>query len=63
MKFCVSNGITATESFKEMQKGIEASNLLRTQVFEGHNTCSEGLEDLENLPHANRASITVNYDS
>ena len=33
LKFCVSNGITATKSLKIVQKCFEESTLSRTQVF------------------------------
>ena len=34
LKFCVSNGITATESLKMLQKCFREFTLSRTQVFE-----------------------------
>ena len=36
LKFCVSNGITAIESLKMLQKYFGESTLSRTQVFEWH---------------------------
>ena len=41
MKFYVSNGITATESLKMLQKCFGESTLSRTQVFEWHKAFSE----------------------
>ena len=63
LKFCVSNGITATKSLKMLQKCFGESILLRTQVFEWYKADSEGREVLENLPHASRPSIFVSDDS
>ena len=60
LKFCVSNGITATESLKMLQKCFGESTLPRTQVFEYHKAFSEGREVVENLPHASRPSTSVN---
>ena len=63
LKFCVANGITATESLKILQKCFGESTLLRTQVFEWHKTFSEGREVVENFPHARRPSTSVNDDN
>ena len=63
LKFCVSNGITATESLKMLQKCFGESTLSRTQVFEWHKAFSEGREVVENLPHASRPSTSVNDDN
>ncbi|XP_054012808.1 protein GVQW3-like [Hylaeus anthracinus] len=63
LKFCVSNGITATQSLKMLQKCYGESILSRTQVFEWHKTLSEGREVVENLPHASRPSTSVNDDN
>ena len=60
LKFCVSNGITATESLKILQKCFGESILSRTQVFEWHKAFSEVVE---NLPHASRQSTSVNDDN
>ena len=60
LKFCVSNGITATESLKMLQKCLGESTLSRTQVFESHKAFSEGHEVIENLPHASHPSTSVN---
>ena len=46
LKFCVSNGIAATESLKMLQKCFGESTLSRTQVFEWHNRFSEGRRKL-----------------
>ena len=48
LKFCVSNGITDTESLKMLQKCFGESTLSRTQVFKWHKAFSEGLEVVEN---------------
>ena len=50
LKFCVSNGITATESLKMLQKCFGES-------FSG------GREVVENLPHASHPSTSVNDDN
>ena len=42
LKFCVSNGITATESLKMLQKCFGESILSRTQIFEWHKAFSKG---------------------
>ena len=63
LKFCVFNGITATESLKMLQKYFGESTLLRTQVFEWHKAFSEGRGVVENLPHASRPSTSVNDDN
>ena len=63
LKFCVSNGITATESLKMLQKCFGESTLSRTQVFERHKAFSEGREVVENLSHASRPSTSVNDDN
>ena len=63
LKFCVSNGITATESLKMLQKCFGESTLSRTQVFEWHKAFSEGREVVENFPHASRPSTSVNHDN
>jgi len=63
LKFCVFNGITATESLKMLQKCFGESTLSRTQVFEWHKAFSEGREVVENLPHASRSSTSVNDDN
>jgi len=63
LKFCVSNGITATESLKMLQKCFGESTLSRTQVFEWHKAFSEDREVVENLPYASRPSISVNDDN
>ena len=63
LKFCVSNGITANESLKMLQKCFEQSNISITQVFERHRAFSEGCEVVENLPHASRPSTSVNDDN
>ena len=58
----VSNGITATESLKMLQKCFGESSLSRTQVFEWHKAFSEGREVIENLPHASCPSTSVSDD-
>ena len=63
LKFCVVNGITATESLKMLLKCFGESTLSRTQVFEWHRAFSEGREVVENLPHASRPSTSVNDDN
>ena len=63
LKPCVSNGITATESLKILQKYFGESTLSRTQVFEWHEAFREGREVVENLPHASRPSTSVNDDN
>ena len=63
LKFCVSNGIAATESLKMLQKCFGKSTLSRTQVFEWHKAFSEGREVVENLPLASRPSTSVNDDN
>ena len=63
LKFCVFNGITATESLKMLQKCFGESTLLRTRVFEWHKAFSENREVVENLPHASRPSTSVNDDN
>ena len=63
LKFHVSNGITATESLKTLQKCFGESILSRTQVFEWHKAFSEGREVVENFPHATRPSTSVNDDN
>ena len=60
LKFCVCNGITATESLKMLQKCFGESTLSRTQVFKWHKAFSEGRKVVENLPHASRPSTSVN---
>ena len=60
MKFCVSNGITATESLKMLQECFGKSTLSRTQVFEWHKAFSECREVVENLPRVSRPSTSVN---
>ena len=62
LKFCVSNGITASESLKMLQKWFRESTLSKTQVFEWHKAFSEGREVVENLPHASYPSTSVNDD-
>ena len=37
MEFCITTGITTTESLKMLQKCFGESTLSRTQVFEWHN--------------------------
>ena len=59
LKFCVSNGITATESLEMLQKCFRESTLSRTQVFEWHKAFSEDREVVENLPYASRSSTSV----
>ena len=63
LKFCVSNGITAMESLKMLQKCFGESTVSRAQVFECHKAFSEGREVVENLPHASRPSTSVNDDN
>ena len=63
LKFCVSNGITATGSLKMLQKCFGESILSRTQVFKWHKAFSEGREIVENLPHASRPTTSVNDDN
>ena len=63
LKFCDSNGITATWSLKMLQKCFGESTLLRTQVFKWHKAFSEGREVVENLPHVSRPSTSVNDDN
>ena len=63
LKFCVSNGITAKESLKMLQKCFGESTLSRTQVFKWHKAFSKGREVVENLPHASRRSTSVNDDN
>ena len=63
LKFCVSNGITDTDSLKILQKCFGESTLSRTQVFEWHKAFSECREILENLPYACRPSTSVNDDN
>ena len=46
-----------------LQKYFGESTLSRTQVFEWHKAFSEGREVVENLPHANRPSTSVNVDN
>ena len=62
LKFCVSNGITATESLKMLQTCFGESTLSKMQVFELHKAFSESREVVENLPRASRSSISVNED-
>ena len=59
LKFCVANGITATESLKMLQKCFGETTISRTQVFEWHKAYSEGHEVVENLPQASRPSTSV----
>ena len=63
LKFCVSNGITAMESLKMLQKCSGESTLSKTQVFEWHEIFSEGREFVENLPYAIRPSTSVDDDN
>ena len=63
LKFCVSNGTTAMESLKMLQKCFGESILSKTQVFEWYKAFSEGREVVENLPHASRPSTSVNDDN
>ena len=63
LKFCVSNGITATKSLKMSQKYFRECTLSRTQVFEWHKAISEGCEVVENLPHTIHPSTSVNDDN
>ena len=63
LKICVSNGNTATESLKMLQKFFGESTLSRTQVFEWHKAFSEGCEVVENLLHASRPSTSVNDEN
>ena len=63
LKFCVSNGIMATESLKRLQKCYGESTILRAQVFEWHKAFSEGREVVENLPHASRPPTWVSDDN
>ena len=65
LKFCLSNGITATESLKMLHKCFGESTLSRTQVFVWHKAFSfnDGREVVENLPRASRPSISVNDDN
>ena len=63
LKFCVSNGITATESLKMLQKCFGEPTLSKMQVFEWHKAFSEGRDVVENLPLANRPSTSVNDDN
>ena len=60
LEFCVSNGITATESLKMLQKCFTESSLSRTQVFEWHKAFSEVRQVVENLSHTSRPSAAVN---
>ncbi|XP_014091877.1 protein GVQW3 [Bactrocera oleae] len=60
LKCCVANEITATESFKMLQKCFGEYTLSRSQVFAWHKAFSEGREVIENLPHACRPSTSVN---
>ena len=61
--FCVSNGITAMEPLKMLQKCFKEFTLSRTRVFERHKAFSEGREVVENLPYASRLSTSVNDDN
>lgn len=63
LKFCVSNGFSATDSLKMLQKAYGESALSRSRVFEWHKDFSEGREVVENLPHAARSSTSVNDDN
>ena len=63
MEFCITTGITTTESLKMLQKCFGESTLSRTQVFEWHKAFNECREVVENLPHASRPSISVNDDN
>ena len=63
LKFCVYNGITATELLKMLQKCFGESTLSWTRVFEWHKAFSEGREVVENLPHASRPSTSVDDDN
>ena len=63
LKFCVSNGIMATELLKMLHKCFGESTLSRTQVFEWHKSFSEGRQVVENLPYASRPSTSVNDDN
>ena len=56
LKFCASNGITATESLKMLQKCFGESTLSR-KAF------SEGRKVVENLPHASRPFTSFNNDN
>ena len=63
LKFCVSNGITATESLKMLQKCFGESTLSRTQTFEKHKAFSKGREVVKNVPHTSHLSTPVNDDN
>lgn len=60
LKFCVANGIKASESFKMLQKCYGESTLSKSQVYEWHKAFSEGREDIQNLPPSGRPSTAVN---
>ena len=49
LQFCISNGITSTGSLKLLQKYFGESSWSRTQGFEWHKACSEGLENIEHF--------------
>ena len=63
MKFYVSNGITATELLKILQRCFGESTQSRTQVLEWHKAFSEGNKVVENFLHASRRSTYVNDDN
>ena len=63
LKYCVSNGITATKSLNLLQKCFGDSTLSRTQVFEWHKAFSEGFEVVENLLHASHPFTSVIDDN
>ena len=59
----VSNGMTATESLKMLQKCFGESILRRTQLFERHEAFCDDREVVQNLPHASRPSTSFNDDN
>lgn len=59
VKFCVSNGITATKTLEMMQIAFGNNTLSRTQVFNWHKSFKEGRVDVEDEPRSGRPSTAT----
>lgn len=59
IKFCTRNEISATETFKMLQKAFGDRSMSRASVFDWHKLFKEGRERVEDEPRPGRPSTST----
>lgn len=63
LKFCYSNGISAMDAMKMLQKAYGESCLSRARIFDWYKSFKDGRTSLENLPHDRRPATSINEEN